>query len=228
MNKISYLKGLLDGLQVHPESREGKMFYAVCEALEETASYAKKLEARVAELEELCDILDEDLGLVEEMVEDTACSCNSCDSKLMAYERPERFTLKETGGDASDDSENLENPENSENPDYAVEEQLKEIVEEVKEILSSEKISEISSNVPEEDLPETPDDEEDSDDDDTESFLEDGEEEYETTCPTCGECILLTEQMLEEGETICPTCGEELEFDFDEEEIERLAPAEDE
>ncbi|MDE6088813.1 MAG: hypothetical protein K2G25_10595, partial [Oscillospiraceae bacterium] len=86
MNKISYLKGLLDGLQVHPESREGKIFYAVCEALEETAGYAEKLEARVAELEELCDILDEDLGLVEEMVEDTACSCNSCDSNLMAYE----------------------------------------------------------------------------------------------------------------------------------------------
>ena len=140
MNKISYLKGLLDGLQVHPESREGKIFYAVCEALEETAGYAEKLEARVAELEELCDILDEDLGLVEEMVEDTACSCNSCDSKLMAYERPERFTLKEIGGDDS------ENSENSENPDNAVEEQLKEIVEEVKELLSSE---ETSASVPE-------------------------------------------------------------------------------
>lgn len=230
MKKISYLKGLLDGLQVHPESREGKIFYAVCEALEETASYAEKLEARVAELEELCDILDEDLGFVEEMVEDTACSCNSCDSKLMAYDRPERFTLEEN-------SEDFEDSGDSENTGSAhVEEQIQGIVDEVKELLSSAGVPETAlEDVPENSEipgdPEEPGDTTESDEDDENdavSFLEDGEEEYETTCPTCGECILLTEQMLEEGETVCPNCGEALEFDFDEEEIERLAPAEDE
>ena len=57
------------------------------------------------------------------------------------------------------------------------------------------------------------------------AFLD--EEEYETICPTCGKTILLTEQMLEEGETVCPNCGEELEFDFDEEELESLSPSDD-
>ncbi|MDE6729349.1 MAG: hypothetical protein K2J71_01045 [Oscillospiraceae bacterium] len=219
MSKISYLKGLLDGLQVYPESREGKIFYAVCEALEETASYAEKLEARVAELEELCDILDEDLGLVEEMVEDTACSCNNCDSNLMAYERPERFKLEETSEEEnSENSENLDNLDHTDDSETVSRvEQFQEIMQEIKEELDrTEDLEENSEKNPEETLH------------DTEDFLEDGEEEYETTCPTCGECILLTEQMLEEGETVCPNCGEELEFDFDEEEIERLAPAEEE
>ncbi|MDE5737051.1 MAG: hypothetical protein K2H93_01650, partial [Oscillospiraceae bacterium] len=86
MNKVSYLKGLLDGLDVNPESREGKIFYAVCEALEESAKYTEELENRVAELEELCDILDEDLGLVEEMLEDDNFSCKNCSGLTVAEE----------------------------------------------------------------------------------------------------------------------------------------------
>ena len=39
--------------------------------------------------------------------------------------------------------------------------------------------------------------------------------------------ILLDERMLEEGETVCPNCGEELEFDFDEDELESLTPSKD-
>ncbi|MBR7084138.1 MAG: hypothetical protein IKI37_03035 [Oscillospiraceae bacterium] len=35
MEKIAYLKGIMEGLGVHPESREGKLFGAVCEALQE-------------------------------------------------------------------------------------------------------------------------------------------------------------------------------------------------
>ncbi|MDE5752933.1 MAG: hypothetical protein K2H89_00080 [Oscillospiraceae bacterium] len=209
MSKISYLKGLLDGLQVHPESREGKIFYAVCEALEETASYAEKLESRVAELEELCDILDEDLGLVEEMVEDTACGCTNCDSQMLAYDRPERFSVSQMDAEQDDNTDDSETAPEEEQAEKAVEDTVK--LEDAVETIH-ESVNEAT----------------DDDKNDTESFLEDGEEEYETTCPTCGECILLTEKMLEEGETICPNCGEELEFDFDEEEIERLAPAEDE
>ena len=212
MSKISYLKGLLDGLQVHPESREGKIFYAVCEALEETASYAEKLESRVAELEELCDILDEDLGLVEEMVEDTACGCTNCDSQMLAYDRPERFSVSQMDAEQNTDTadtDSFETASEEEPAEKAVEDAVK--FEDAVEIIHESVIEAIED-----------------DKNDTESFLEDGEEEYETTCPTCGECILLTEKMLEEGETICPNCGEELEFDFDEEEIERLAPAEDE
>lgn len=184
MDKISYLKGLMEGLGVHPESREGKLFGAVCEALEESAEYAKKLENRVSELEELCSILDEDLSVIEELVDSEESGCTAClssDSKIKHY-YPEK------------------NQEKTEVPSAVV-----------------------PADAGEDDafLPELADIAEDDADGD---FLD--EEEYETICPTCGKVILLDERMLEEGETICPNCGEELEFDFDEEEIESLAPSE--
>ncbi|MDE7094842.1 MAG: hypothetical protein K2O52_08020 [Oscillospiraceae bacterium] len=205
MNKVSYLKGLLDGLDVNPESREGKIFYAVCEALEESAKYTEELENRVAELEELCDILDEDLGLVEEMLEDDNFSCTNCSGLTVAEENfvaePEAVSL----GD-KDKSES---------------EEIKETEEQEKSVEETEKIDDILT----ENITKT---EEDFLGDGKKDFLGDGEEEYETVCPTCGHCILLDERMLEEGETVCPNCGEELEFDFDAEEIEKLAPADEE
>ena len=40
------------------------------------------------------------------------------------------------------------------------------------------------------------------------------EEIYEVTCPSCGETICVTEEMLDEGMIKCPNCDEDLEFDF--------------
>lgn len=45
--------------------------------------------------------------------------------------------------------------------------------------------------------------------------LEDGEDCYATTCPTCEETIYFDESVLEDGEVICPNCGEKLEFDLE-------------
>lgn len=56
------------------------------------------------------------------------------------------------------------------------------------------------------------------DDDDCDCDCDCGEEdccEYSTVCPTCGDTIELTEDMLDEGGIDCPNCGERLEFDFD-------------
>lgn len=38
---------------------------------------------------------------------------------------------------------------------------------------------------------------------------------FETVCPSCGDTIELTEEMVEEGSIDCPNCGEHLEFDID-------------
>ncbi len=138
MDRIAYLKGLLDGQEIDKNSKDGKVLFAICDALDEMVKYTEELEDRVAELEELCDILDEDLGDMEEML-------------------------------LADDDD----------------------------------VDECGCNF--EDL-----------------YDDDEDEQYETVCPTCGKCILLDERTLEEGETVCPNCGEELEFDFDEREIEAL------
>lgn len=43
---------------------------------------------------------------------------------------------------------------------------------------------------------------------------------YEVTCPTCGMTIGLDEDSLNDGGITCPGCGENLEFDYDEDELD--------
>lgn len=44
----------------------------------------------------------------------------------------------------------------------------------------------------------------------------DDEQEYEVTCPQCGEVITVYESDLDFGSILCPQCGADLEFDLDE------------
>ena len=58
----------------------------------------------------------------------------------------------------------------------------------------------------------------DEDEDDGEYYyddLDEDEECYATTCPTCEETIYFDEAVLEDGEVLCPNCGERLEFDLE-------------
>ena len=57
---------------------------------------------------------------------------------------------------------------------------------------------------------------EDEDDDDCDcDFCDDDEEMYECICPSCGDKIMLGENIIADGSIDCPNCGEKLEFDFD-------------
>ena len=51
---------------------------------------------------------------------------------------------------------------------------------------------------------------------DEDDLLEDEENCYATTCPTCEETIYFDGSVLEDGEVICPNCGEKLEFNLEE------------
>lgn len=48
------------------------------------------------------------------------------------------------------------------------------------------------------------------------SGSDDDEQEYEVTCPQCGEVITVYESDLDFGSILCPQCGADLEFDLDE------------
>ena len=54
----------------------------------------------------------------------------------------------------------------------------------------------------------------DCDDDDCECDCDDFH--YEIVCPTCGDSIMVDEDILALGSIQCPNCGEDLEFDADE------------
>lgn len=58
------------------------------------------------------------------------------------------------------------------------------------------------------------DDEDDFDDEYEYDDLDEDEDCYATTCPTCEETIYFDESVLDDGEVICPNCGEKLEFDL--------------
>ena len=81
--KMSYLQGLLDGLEVDTSTKEGKALVQMSDVMQEMVMYVEDLQAQVDELTELCDILDADLGDVEEEVfdldDDCCCEDDDCD-----------------------------------------------------------------------------------------------------------------------------------------------------
>ena len=138
--KVSYLKGLMDGLEINDSTKEGKVLLQMASILDEIADSVEGIQDEVNEITELVDIIDQDLGDVEDALcedgdDDCDCNCDDCD------------------------------------------------------------------------------------DDDDDDFDIDDDELYEVTCPSCGDTICLNEQMLEEGSMECPNCGENLEFDFDLDEL---------
>ena len=64
--KMSYLQGLIDGLEIDASTKEGKALIQMSEVMSELVLYVEDLQSQVDELTELCDILDQDLGAVED------------------------------------------------------------------------------------------------------------------------------------------------------------------
>ncbi len=82
--KMSYLQGLLEGLDIDRNTKEGKALLQMSEVMQELVLYVEDLQSQVDELTELCDILDEDLGAVEDdFYDDEFCGgdCDNCDEE---------------------------------------------------------------------------------------------------------------------------------------------------
>jgi hypothetical protein len=74
--KMSYLQGMLDGLDIDTSTKEGKLLVQMTEVMHEMVMCVDDLQTQVDELTELCDILDSDLGEMEEDFYDTDdCDC---------------------------------------------------------------------------------------------------------------------------------------------------------
>lgn len=68
--QMSYLKGLVDGMEIDLSTKEGKVLTQIMEVLQSAVLYIDDLQNQVDELTELCEDLDEDLGNVEEFLLD--------------------------------------------------------------------------------------------------------------------------------------------------------------
>ena len=68
--KVAYLKGLMEGMNVDTESNEGKLFAAVVDVLDEIALEVEDLTDEVMELGDGLDVISDDLSDVEDIVYD--------------------------------------------------------------------------------------------------------------------------------------------------------------
>ena len=68
--KIAYLKGLMEGMNVDTESNEGKLFRAIVDVLDEIALEVEDLTDEVMELGDGLDVISDDLSDVEDIVYD--------------------------------------------------------------------------------------------------------------------------------------------------------------
>jgi hypothetical protein len=66
--KMSYLKGYIEGLNLDPNANDGKLATKLVDLMDEMVGYIEDLQNQVDELSELCEALDEDLGEVEQEV----------------------------------------------------------------------------------------------------------------------------------------------------------------
>ena len=68
IEKAAYIKGLVDGMELDKDSKEGKVIAALVDLLGEVVNAIDGLEADVDELYEYAEELDEDLGEVESVL----------------------------------------------------------------------------------------------------------------------------------------------------------------
>lgn len=130
--KVAYLKGLAEGMELDTDKKVGKLLAAIIDTLDDIALELEDIKDEQAELADGLDAVSDDLEDVEDVVFDE--------------------------WDEDDDEE---------------------------------------------------------DDDYYYDDLDEDEECYATTCPTCEETIYFDESVLEDGEVLCPNCGERLEFDLE-------------
>ena len=85
--KVAYLKGLVEGMDIDQSTKEGKVLTAVMDVLSDLATTLEDLEDYTAELTEQVDAIDEDLDLLESDYyedweeDDDYCDgcCDDCD-----------------------------------------------------------------------------------------------------------------------------------------------------
>lgn len=79
--KVAYIKGLAEGLNLDEDTKEGKILAAVIDVLGDITEEICDIEDGCDELMEQIDAVDEDLSGVEELVygDDDCCDCDDCD-----------------------------------------------------------------------------------------------------------------------------------------------------
>ena len=80
--KVAYLKGLMEGLDVGESTKEGKIIAVMADILQDIALTAEDMQDQIDEIVEVVDTIDEDLGEIErdfyEVDDDCCCDDDDC------------------------------------------------------------------------------------------------------------------------------------------------------
>ena len=82
-SRVAYLQGLAEGLSIEQSSKEGKLFTALIDVLNDVVQEIEGMSEKQVELESYIEAIDEDLGDLEEDVyddDDDECDC-CCDEE---------------------------------------------------------------------------------------------------------------------------------------------------
>lgn len=80
--RVSYLKGLAEGMQISDSTNEGKLLKAILDVLDDVALAVDDVEEVQEQLTEQIDEIDEDLSEIESLIyddEDECCDDECCD-----------------------------------------------------------------------------------------------------------------------------------------------------
>ena len=88
--KVTYLKGLAEGMKMDDSTNEGKLLLAIIDTLDDIALTVSDMEDSMTELVAQVDEIDDDLGAVEEDLycDDDDCDCDDDDEALYEVECP--------------------------------------------------------------------------------------------------------------------------------------------
>ena len=79
--RVAYLKGLAEGMQISDATNEGKLLKAIIDVLEDFAIAVDDVEEVQEQLSDQVDEMDEDLAEMESLIYDGECGCEECEDE---------------------------------------------------------------------------------------------------------------------------------------------------
>lgn len=84
--KVAFIRGLVEGLQLDTTTKEGKVLAAIVDLLDDMALTVTDMDEYLDDLSEHIDAVDEDLHLLEEYCCDEECNCDCDEDDDLFYE----------------------------------------------------------------------------------------------------------------------------------------------
>lgn len=83
--KVSYIKGLAEGLNLDESSKEGKVLLAIIDALDDMAHQVDEIDMDLSDLADVVGEIDDTIADIEEDFygdeDDDECDCDCCDDE---------------------------------------------------------------------------------------------------------------------------------------------------